>query len=54
MIAMPFLSAKVLGAIATCMGLAVTLLSNLAEEKSRKEMKEELKEEIMDELSSKQ
>lgn len=51
---MPFLNAKVLGAIATCMGLAVTLLSNLAEEKSRKEMKAELKEEIMDELSSKQ
>lgn len=51
---MNLFNAKILGAIATCMGLAVTLISNLADEKSRKEMKDELKEEIMEELSSKQ
>lgn len=49
---MNFLNAKVLGAIVTCMGLAVTLVQNLADEKYRKELKDEVKKEIMDELSS--
>lgn len=51
---MSFLSGKVLGIIVTGMGLAVTLIQSLADEKNRKELKEELKEEIMDELSPKE
>ena len=51
---MGFLSGKVLGLIATGLGLAVTVITNLADEKSRKEMKDELKKEIMEELSTKE